>query len=132
MKKYVIIAAVGLIVMIAAAGMFSFRQQRMAGNIENHYRQLSNWDLQTIPDGIYSGSFKEFLVSVNLAVTVENNRITDIEIVAQQSGPGYEARETIERIKDAQQPKVDAVTGATVSSMAIMIAADRAIRGAVK
>lgn len=68
------------------------------------------------------------MVSVNLEVTVKDHRIVEIDIKEQDCGPGYEARETVDRILEAQSPRVDAVTGATGSSMCIMIAVHRALR----
>ncbi len=72
-------------------------------------------------------SFGDFLVSVSLDVTVSDNRITDIVIVEQNGGPGYEALETLDRILEAQSPVVDAVSGATGSSRCIMIAVYKAL-----
>ena len=90
--------------------------------------ELTSVDLAQIEDGVYRGEFGEFLVSVTLDVTVEDHKITGIEIIEQNSGPGYEAHEVIDRIIQAQSPDVDAVTGATGSSKCIMIAVHNALQ----
>lgn len=99
----------------------------MENTIDETYASISDIDLTALSDGIYEGSFGEFLVSVDLRVTVSENQITNIEIINQKSGKGYEAHETLQRIIQAQSPAVDAVSGATVSSKSIMIAVYKAL-----
>jgi len=45
----------------------------------------------------------------------------------QHCGPGYEAKEVLDRIVAAQSPQVDVVTGATGSSRCLMAAVHRAL-----
>ncbi|MBD3368979.1 FMN-binding protein [Candidatus Fermentibacteria bacterium] len=115
------------IVLLAVAVWFKIRYDRMSQVFAT--AEVGNVDLTEIDDGTYKGSFGEFLVSVELEVTVQNNAITDIEVIDQHSGPGYEALETIDRIIAAQSPEVDALSGATISSQCIMVATYRALKG---
>ncbi|NOQ23275.1 MAG: FMN-binding protein [Candidatus Aegiribacteria sp.] len=124
-KKLLIILAVIIGILIIGGGFFKIRYDKMVRTFREERVEAVN--LQEIEDGVYSGSFREFLVSVTLDVTVSDNRITDIEIVEQQGGPGYEAEETLERILEAQSPVVDVVSGATGSSRCIMIAVYKAL-----
>jgi len=113
---------------ILIAALFLFRRaEQMENTIDETYASISDIDLTALSDGIYEGSFGEFLVSVDLRVTVSENQITNIEIINQKSGKGYEAHETLQRIIQAQSPAVDAVSGATVSSKSIMIAVYKAL-----
>ncbi len=77
---------------------------------------------------MYPGSFGDFLVAVDLEVTVKDHRIAGITIKKQLCGKGYEAHDMIGRIIRAQSARVDAVAGASGSSKCIMIAVDRALR----
>lgn len=125
-----ILAAILLILAISGAVIilvFQRRYHKMANIIRTEYAALSDVNLEKIPDGIYNGKFGEFLVAVDLDVEIKNHHIEKITIKKQNCGPGYEALETIDRIIKAQSPKVDAVSGATGSSMVIMIAVNRAL-----
>jgi uncharacterized protein with FMN-binding domain len=127
MRKLLVSMGAIAVVLLVIVGLFIARYHAMASRVESAGRQVEPVDLSTVPDGTYEGEFGEFLVSVRLEVTVRDHRITDITIVEQRCGEGYEATETVDRILEAQSPKVDAVTGATGSSMTIMIAAYRAL-----
>jgi uncharacterized protein with FMN-binding domain len=129
LKKIGIVVAVILVVLACVAGVFYFRFQSMASNVKAQYASIKPLDLAKVKDGVYTGSFGDFLVSVKAQVTVKRHRIAEVKIVEQKCGPGYEALETVDRIMKAQAPKVDAVTGASGSSMAIMIAVNRALTG---
>lgn len=124
--KWILIGlGVLIIILVIAFVFFRLRYNKMVDVIDSV--KLERIDLHKIEDGIYRGAFGEFLVSVTLDVTVKDHKITKIEIIEQNSGPGYEAREVIDRIILAQSPNVDAVTGATGSSKSIMIAVQKAL-----
>ena len=124
-KKILLILGIFLILIIAFGVAFFFRARQMVKRIDSVV--IMDVDLTQIADGIYAGQFGDFLVDVQLEVTVKNHKIERIEIIKQRAGPGYEAIETIDRIIDAQSPKVDVVTGATGSSKSIMIAVQNAL-----
>ena len=124
-KKIIVTLAVIAGVLLVAAVLFKLRYDRMVRFIEG--QTVEAVDLGTVEDGVYKGTFGDFLLHVELEVTVEDSRITGIEITEQRSGPGYQALETVDRILAAQSPVVDAVSGATGSSRSIMIAVYRAL-----
>jgi len=128
LKKIGLVIGIIVIVIVCAIVAFYFRAQSMASNIKSQYAGLQPVDLRKINDGVYTGSFGDFLVAVKVNVTVKRHRIDEIKIVEQKCGPGYEALDTVDRIVKAQSPKVDAVTGASGSSLAIMIAVNRALK----
>lgn len=120
------IVVAGLVVVgLGVSGCFVARFERMRKTMRE--APIGDVDLTRLEDGVYAGTFGEFLVSATVRVKVEQNRIAAIEIVDQRSGPGYEAKETVDRIIAAQSPKVDAVTGATGSSRCIMAAVYQAL-----
>lgn len=127
MKKLKIIIGVLFLVILLAVGAFMLRYNQMAKTLTEEYMKIEDIDLNKLADGVYPGVFGDFLVSVNLDVTVKDHRITEINIKEQNCGPGYEARDTVDRIIRDQSAKVDAVTGATGSSMCIMIAVHKAL-----
>jgi len=132
MKKIALIIGAIIIIILIAGGVMLYRLAGMAHNFEKEILQATTVDLTKIKDGIFSGSYGNFVVSVSLEVTVKNHQIAAIVIKNQNCGKGYEARETIERIIKAQSPKVDAVTGASSSSRCIMIAVDRALKDGLR
>ena len=85
----------------------------------------------TLIDGVYKGKAKDGPVRVLAEVTIKNQRITDINLLEHRTWKGRPAEQTIPiRIIDEQSTKVDAVSGATVSSRAIMNAVENAIQKA--
>lgn len=124
-KKLLIILAIVIGILIIGGGIFKIRYDKMVRVFREE--KVGAVNLQQIEDGVYPGSFGDFLVSVTLDVTVSDNRITDIDIVEQHCGPGYNAFETLSLILEAQNPCVDAVSGATGSSRCIMIAVYKAL-----
>lgn len=88
---------------------------------------VNDINIKKVKDGVYTGQFEKFLILVELKVTVKNHKITGIEIVNQRAGKGYEATEITDKVVKAQSLKVDSVTGATISSVAILKAIERAL-----
>jgi len=116
------------IALAAIAVWFKIRCDRMVKVFAE--TEVAAVDLYSVPDGVYTGTFGEFLVSATVEVDVEAHHITGITVVDQHCGSGYRALETIDRIMAAQSPLVDAVSGATDSSRCIMIAVYRALSAA--
>lgn len=127
-KRIIIVGvAVILIGALAVAGYsFVVRQSNTAVKVQ--YDAMGTIDLSQISDGVYRGYAGKWMVQVTLDVTVSGHQITDIEIVKQVSGGNYKALDTVPRILEAQTANVDAVTGATSTSKAIMAAVYNALR----
>ena len=124
-RKRVVIG-VGMFLLVLAA-TFGVRMMVMSNRLESAYSRVGAVDLEQIQDGVYQGSFSDFLVTVELEVTVRAGRIQQIEILRQDSGPGYDAAEVLDRIVEEQTPRVETVSGATGSSRAIITAVHRAL-----
>ncbi|TVR05514.1 MAG: FMN-binding protein [Spirochaetaceae bacterium] len=116
-----------LAVVLVAVGALAIRMTVMGRRLAAGHRTVAPVDLARITDGRYAGSFGDFLVKAEVELEVRDGRIVAARIVSQECGPGYEAAETIDRIVTAQSPLVDVVSGATGSSMSIMVAAHRAL-----
>jgi uncharacterized protein with FMN-binding domain len=124
-KKVLIGLGIFVLIIIIFSVVFFLRARQMVKTIDSTI--IEEVDLAQIQDGVYTGEFGDFLVNVKLEVIVQDHRITNIKITEQRSSPDHEARETVDRIIEAQSPKVDVVTGATGSSKSIMIAVQRAL-----
>jgi len=82
-------------------------------------------------DGIYESSYKGGPNKAFVSVTIESNKIIDIQIVEHWAWKGKMAEMAIiKRIIENQSTDVDAVSGATNSSIVIMNAVQKAIEKA--
>ncbi|WP_055070104.1 4Fe-4S binding protein [Clostridium massiliamazoniense] len=85
-------------------------------------------------DGIYYGTARGYKSNIEVKVTVKNNKITAVNVVSIDDTVGYyeEAVQIIPKeILNAQSPAVDAVAGATQSSMGIIDATKKALIKAI-
>lgn len=83
-------------------------------------------------DGVYRGSAPGYGGPVDVEVTVKNGKITDLKVLSHNETPGYyeNGAKVIERILKAGNLEVDTVSGATVTSHAIIAAAANALGAA--
>jgi len=87
-------------------------------------------DMSSKPDGEYRGFYdlSGTPVKVTLDVTVQDENIAAIKIVKHSCSPiGKKAEKITERIIEQQSLGVDAVSGATGSSVAILKAVENAL-----
>jgi len=118
MKLFNMIALVSLLIIVGACS---------TGNIIVG-GPISHTSLQ---DGIYDGSAKNGPVKVKAKITVSEQKITNIDLIEHRTWKGGQAEGIIPaRIIEAQSTKVDAVSGATMSSVAIMNAVEDAVQKA--
>ncbi len=104
--------------------------QSIQSNMETlEEAEIAAVDLAALDDGIYTGEFSLFPISVAVEVTVADGSIKAADIIRQQSGPGYEADAMIDRMIEAQSLQVDVVSGATYSSKAFLKAVANALQG---
>lgn len=88
---------------------------------------VSDIDLENIPDGDYTGEYSAPPVSVTVRVAVENHAVTEIEILRHDNGLGSKAEKITDEIIGRQSLDVDAVSGATLSSVCILKAVENAV-----
>ena len=129
MKTGVRVAVVIAAVVVLATALLAGRMAVMAGRLDAAYAAVAAVDLSRVADGEYVAEFGDFLVRAEVAVSVRGGRITEVTVLRQECGPGYEAAAVPSRIVAAQNPLVDVVSGATGSSKSIMVAAHRALTG---
>jgi uncharacterized protein with FMN-binding domain len=123
MKKATKILVIILVFLIVVGfSIFYFVQKIEASLSELSSIEIEDIDLTQIEDGVYEGSYSVFPVSVEVKVTVENNVITDIEIIKHVSGQGQPAEVIILDVIAEQSLNVDVITDATYSSKVILLA----------
>lgn len=118
-KKFLLSIAIVFLILIAILAIFLYR---MYAKIQAQYSAIHPVLLENIPDGVYRGNAGEFLVSVELEVSVVDHQITEVRILHQICGSNYKALDTVTRILKEQSILVDTVSGATTSSRSIMAA----------
>jgi uncharacterized protein with FMN-binding domain len=92
--------------------------------------QVGEVDISKVPDGTYVGGWLDYGdVPVVVEVAVKKGRIEGIKII-ESKGDQYvqDAGAIIEDVIEAQSVKLDAVTGATITSDAILRAIEDALR----
>ncbi len=86
-----------------------------------------------LPDGTYDGKSKGYVQDVTVRLVIRGGWIFQAAVVGhRESRPGAAVREMPSAITDNQSTKVDAVSGATITSQAIMKAADQALKKAAE
>jgi len=86
---------------------------------------INEIDLAQVEDGTYTGDFTYGLFGIDFTYVVEtdvaSNRITDIRVVKNRDTSHAKlAENVIPRVIEAQSPNVDAHTGATTTSKALL------------
>jgi len=85
---------------------------------------LSPLNLANVADGVYDGSARILHVAPKLQVTVAGGKITAIAVVSPVAG---DVNGLTARVIEAQSLNVDAISGATVSTKAVLKAIDNAL-----
>ncbi len=107
--------------------------KRASANLQA-VRLFDELDLGRIPDGTYSASSLGYNGTIRLEVTVKGTRIGGIRILQHNEKQFYSAfTDTVDQIVKTQDVRnVDATTGATWTSEAVINAAATALSGAMK
>ena len=89
-------------------------------------------DLESVEDGVYTGSADGYNGPINVEVTVENGEITDVTVLSHTDSPGISdpAFEGVPAaIVAANSTEVEVVSGATFTSNGLMAAVNNALSG---
>ena len=89
---------------------------------------ISHVDLTKVKDGAYKGDFTYGGFTYEVAVTVASGQIKDIGVVMNRTTRHAKmAEDVVKSILDQQRNDVDAVSGATTTSKALLKAAENAL-----
>ncbi|AEC01790.1 FMN-binding protein [Parasphaerochaeta coccoides] len=89
-------------------------------------------DAVGVADDIYDGLYEIAPVKASVRVTVEDEKITSIDIREHQTGLGGKAEAIADDVIRNQSLEVDAISGATVSSNTILKAIENALQSGEK
>ena len=87
-------------------------------------------DMNRLQDGSYEGECQTGLVQVRLRLRIQNAAIQRIELLQHDNGMGKDAERILEDIQKQNSTVVDDVSSATISSRAIRMAAQNALKKA--
>ena len=109
-------------------GILDRNQQRAQTAIDN-IQTFETLDLSRIPDGTTTGTSLAYVGDLTVAVTVERGRMTSIRVTENRDKQYYSALTDtpLQLIKKQALRGVDATTGATITSQAIIDATARAL-----
>jgi uncharacterized protein with FMN-binding domain/Pyruvate/2-oxoacid:ferredoxin oxidoreductase delta subunit len=97
-------------------------------DISSSSSEVSNSAQKKYKDGTYAGVGQGKNPDLKVAVTIKDNKITNVEIVSNNETKGKEALNVVPKeIIDMQSTSVDAVSGATMTSNGIMAAVNDAL-----
>lgn len=88
---------------------------------------ISDVDLSATNDGVFTATHKVLPIDVEVQVSIENHKITQILLVKHFNGQGKAAEILPSRILETQSLQVDAIAGATYSSKVIVKAIQTAL-----
>lgn len=126
MKKVMIIilSILGVLVLVGAGGVFYITNGLESG--EN--LTINPVDLTGLEDGTYTGVYQAGRWSNEVAVSVADHQIANINVVKTISLESPEMTSTIiNSVIEKQNTTVDTVTGATVSSKAYLKSIENAL-----
>ncbi len=107
------------------AAVVADREQQKREEIESIV--ITEPALESINDGEYYGECYASAANARVKVTVRSHRITSIEILSELSSHGEIARLVPYEIMAQQKVDVEAISGATYSSVVIKKAVDNAL-----
>jgi uncharacterized protein with FMN-binding domain len=125
LKRCILVIIAAFVMAASNPGYLSAQEEQSGVTAE----PVEKVDLTDVPDGTYRGEFNlkdEFIYDVY--VTVEAEQISRIEVDSEDLAFLKKPAELIERVIQAQSVEVDAVTGASASSMILL----RAIKDALQ
>ncbi|MBL7005643.1 MAG: FMN-binding protein [Spirochaetia bacterium] len=131
MKKVIIILLIVLTCIGIGMGLV-FRN--ISKNLDSYINGITieQIDLMKIPDGVYRGTADAVIVMAEVEITVKDHVIINIDLLEHRNGRGKDGEKVIAQILEKQRVDVDAISGATYSSLLIRDAVQKALLGAVK
>lgn len=116
-----------------AARRILANQERAKASIEA-VRVFDMLDLKRIPDGVYRAASLGFKGPVTVEVSVQGGRIVSVRVVQHQEKQYYTAMTATPRqiVEKQGIQGVDATSGATITSQAIIFATAKALAGGMK
>jgi uncharacterized protein with FMN-binding domain len=126
-KRYILVPAALIALVLLALAFRSFSRQAEEGLAQLESLSISTPALNTLKDGLYTGTYAAFPVKVTAEVTVSGHRITAVRLLEHRNGQGKAAETLLGKIVENQSLELDAVSGATYSSLVLLKAVELAL-----
>ena len=126
-------AAIIVLAILAAGGVLTV-YLNLVFNYKRSVREISieEISLPNVPNGVYVGECDVDMIYAKVEVAVHNGAIADIRILEHKNERGQAAEAVVERIVSEQRIDVDAVSGATNSSVVLKKAVENALKNGDK
>jgi len=116
-----------IVIILLCSGLMACTQLKMVREMP-----INDIDMAQVEDGTYTGDFTYGLFGIDFTYVVETdvaaNQITDIRVVQNRDTRHAKlAEKVIPRVIEAQSPNVDAHTGATTTSKALLKAIEHSL-----
>ncbi len=121
MKQSITLIVIALFLLGSCSAMSKMEATRSLRITTPDYSQLS--------DGTYRGAYDGGMVVAEVEVSLSGGKITSVDLRTHNHGRGGEAEKIVDDIVAAQSLDIDVVSGATISSKAILKATEHALRG---
>jgi uncharacterized protein with FMN-binding domain len=131
MKKiFLYIIAVALALTVIAVAIFVVTiYPKIREQTKVRHMTINDVELAKINDGTFRGDFTYGNFKYEVQVTVQEHRIQQIDVLKNREESEYakKAEGVVEKVLKSQSLKVDAVTGATTTSKALLKAIESAL-----
>lgn len=127
MRKRFVLCVVILFSLIALTGTAVYLKSVADYKQAVKKTALEGMDISKVPDGIYIGEYDVNFIYAKVEVTVQNGSIADTVLLEHKNGRGKAAEIITDKIVEQQKTDVDAVSGATNSSIVIKKAVENAL-----
>src|SRR6056297_1858465 len=108
----IVLLVVAVLVIIGGFVMKNLIDKLDDGLEELTSLEIENVDISKVPDGTYSGAYKQFPIDVELTVSVTNGVIQNIQINKHVNGKGKDGEKITDQVISQQSLDVDMITGA--------------------
>jgi len=122
-----VLMGIGIFFLIVAVGVGVMLLATEGQRREDRNLEIADVDFSKVPDGTYRGSYEGWN-KFDVLVTVAGGEVTDIKIAEDSPNPATDVTDKIiERIVGDQSLDLDAVSGATVTTNALLKAVEHAL-----
>lgn len=132
MRKMLLYILAGLVVVLGVAFLFGIRGMKETLGVK-----ISGVDLSGVADGTYQGKYEAGRFKTSVEVTVRDHKIVGVSPLGMDSSKAVDKKifegtysPAIAKIIETQSPRVDAVSGATATTNAMLKAVENALVGA--
>ena len=127
-KKKVVLFAVMLLVLISLVWGIIYLKSVTDYKQAVKETTFEEINISDISDGVYIGEYDVNFIYAKVEVTVQNGEITNINILEHRHERGKTAEVIADSMVDEQKIDVDAISGATNSSIVIKKAVENALK----